>query len=204
MYPPVPSRWHRLAITPPANFSASYTLLRIYAPDGCFDRGEVVDRPSCNRFPLYHCRDMAAKDEVMPVETKPAWPDHFRYIDSIGPEGVTIVCRRYVVIRESEHCYWLVPEGSESYAMARQEATGKVWGNAKRVSKNSWRRFAYPGKEEALSSYKARKRHQLSHAELALERAKAALADIKDMEAINDQHVCAGGDYIKQLNWVDC
>ena len=147
---------------------------------------------------------MAAKDEVMPAEKQPAWPDHFRYIDSIGPEGVTIVCRRYVVIRESEHCYWLVPEGSEGYAMARQEATGKVWGNAKRVSKDSWRRFAYPDKEEALRSYKARKRHQLSHAELALERAKAALADIKDLEAINDEHLCAGGDYIKELNWVDC
>ena len=79
--------------------------------------------------------------------------------------------------------------------MARQEATGNVWGNAKRVSKNSWRRFASPRKEEALSSYKARKRQQLSHAELALERAKAALADIKDLEAINDEHLCADGAY---------
>lgn len=140
----------------------------------------------------------------MSEEKQQAWPDHYRYIDSIGPEGVTIVCKRYVVVRESEHCYWLVPEGSEGYAMARQAATGKVWSNAKRVSKDSWRRFAYPDKEEALRSYKARKRHQLSHAELAMERAKAALADINNLEAINDEHLCAGGDYIKELNWVDC
>ena len=140
----------------------------------------------------------------MPTEKQPAWPDHFRYIYSIGPEGVTIVCRLYVVIRESEHCYWLVPEGSEGYAMACQEATGKVWRNAKRVSKDSWRRYAYPDKTKALESYKARKRHQLSHAELAMERAKAALADVKDLEAINDEHLCAGGDYIKELNWAGC
>ena len=95
-------------------------------------------------------------------------------------------------------------EGSEGWARARQAATGKTFKDAKRVSKDSWRRFAYPEKEKALSSYKARKRHQLGHAELALERAKTALADIKDIEAINDEHLCSGGDYIKQLNWTDC
>jgi hypothetical protein len=140
----------------------------------------------------------------MSEEKKKTGPDHFRYVDHIGPEGVTIVCRKYVVIRESEYCYWIVPEGSEGWALARQTATGKTFKDAKRVSKDSWRRFAYPEKEKAFSSYKARKRHQLSHAELALERAKTALADIKDIEAINDEHLCSGGDYIKQLNWTDC
>lgn len=132
-----------------------------------------------------------------------AWPDHFRYIDSISPEGVTIVCRRYVVIRESEHCYWLVPEGSEGYAMARQKATGKVWGNAKRVSKDSWRRFAYPDKAKALHSYKVRKRRQLGHAQLAMERAKTALEDLREVDEIADERLCAGGDFIKELNWDD-
>lgn len=140
----------------------------------------------------------------MSQEKQQAWPDHFRYIDSIGPDGVTIVCKRYVVVRESEHCYWLVSEGSEGWALARQQATGKVWGEARRVSKDSWRRFAYPDKAKALESYKARKRHQMSHAELSMERAKAALADIKGLEAINDEHLCAGGDYIKELNWEGC
>ncbi|WP_286913220.1 MULTISPECIES: hypothetical protein [unclassified Pseudomonas] len=140
----------------------------------------------------------------MPEEKQQAWPDHFRYIDSIGPEGVTIVCRRYVVIRESEHCYWLVPEANVEMAKHSEAATGRVWRFAKRVSKDSWRRFAYPDKEEALRSYKARKSLQMSHAELAMERAKAALADVKDLEAINDEHLCAGGDYIRQLNWLDC
>lgn len=140
----------------------------------------------------------------MSEEKKHTGPDHFRYVDHIGPEGVTIVCRKYVVIRESEHCYWIVPEGSEGWARARQTATGKTFKDAKRVSKDWWRRFAYPDKERALSSYKARKRHQLGHAELALERAKAVLADLEEIESINDEHLCSGGDYIKQLNWTDC
>ncbi|MHB2138314.1 hypothetical protein ACX64L_10215 [Pseudomonas monsensis] len=140
----------------------------------------------------------------MSEEKKHTRPDHFRYVDHIGPEGVTIVCRKYVVIRESEHCYWIVPEGSEGWARARQTATGKTFKDAKRVSKDSWRRFAYPDKERALSSYKAHKRHQLGHAELAFECAKAVLADLKEIEAINDENLCSGGDYIKQLNWTDC
>lgn len=140
----------------------------------------------------------------MSEEKQKVWPDRFRYVDSIGPEGVTIVCCRWVVIRESDCFYWIVREGSEGWALSRQEAAGKVYSNAKRVSKDSWRRFAYPEKEKALSSYKARKRHQLRHAELALERAKTALADIKELEVINDERLCAGGDYIKQLNWADC
>ncbi|TFF49538.1 hypothetical protein C5609_23155 [Pseudomonas putida] len=130
----------------------------------------------------------------MPVEKKPAWPDHFRYIDSIGPEGVTIVCRRYVVVRKRQRGLCHGAPGSHRESLGQRQTS----------IENSWRRFAYPRKEEALSSYKARKRQQLSHAELALERAKAALADIKDLEAINDEHLCAGGDYIRELNWVDC
>lgn len=128
------------------------------------------------------------------------WPDHYRYVDRIGPEGVTIVCARYVVIRESEHCYWLVSPDRAGWAnMILQR--GEVPKFAKRVLKTSDRRFAYPDKAVALNSYKARKRWQLSHAELATERAKAALEELKDLSEIDDLRLCAGGDYIKQLSW---
>ncbi len=63
------------------------------------------------------------------------------------------------------------------------------------------RRFAYPEKERALESYKARKRWQLSHAKLATERAIAALDEIKELSEIEDLRVCAGGEYIKNLGW---
>lgn len=131
---------------------------------------------------------------------KKDWPDHFRYVDEIGPEGVTIVCKRYVVVRESEHCYWLTTKDL-AYLAEKHLERGKIPPYAKRVLKNSERRFAYPLKSAALNSYKARKRWQISHAELATERAKAALEEIKDLTEITDAHLCAGGDYIKQLNW---
>ena len=139
----------------------------------------------------------------MPESLKKEWPEHFRYVDSISPDGVTIVCSRYAVIKETTHCYWLVPNDSSGWWLHEFERTGKVAKSAKRVLKDSWRRFAYPDKGKALESYKVRKRRQLGHAELTLERAKAALDDIKDLAAINDEHVCSGGDYIKQLSWGD-
>lgn len=138
----------------------------------------------------------------MSEEMQSAWPDHFRYVDSIGPEGVTIECQRYMVLRESEHCYWIVH--FRWICLARMDlAKGRLSPHAKRVLKSSCRRFAYPEKSKALESYKVRKRRQLGHAELAMERARAALQDVESLEAINDKHLCSGGDYIKELNW-DC
>lgn len=132
--------------------------------------------------------------------SNPVWPDHFRYIDEIGPEGVSIICKRYVVIRETEHCYWLVVPSYVFIAKASLER-GVIPKYAKRVLKVSGRRFAYPEKEKALESYKARKRWQLSHAKLATERAMAALDELKELSEIEDLRVCAGGEYIKNLGW---
>ena len=137
----------------------------------------------------------------MPEEKKSAWPDHFRYIDEISPDGVTIVCQRFVVHRESEHCYWITLERNAGWA-SEWVAQGRKSPLIKRVLKDSsGRRYAYQDKANALRSYKLRKRRQLGHAELALERAKTALADLKEVVEIEDEHLCAGGDYIKELNW---
>ncbi|WP_236213973.1 hypothetical protein [Metapseudomonas otitidis] len=130
------------------------------------------------------------------------WPDHFRYVDQIGPEGVSIVCRRFVVVRESEHCFWIVPPTYEHVAKSRV-AAGRIPKYAKRVLKASGKRFAYPDRSAALHSYKQRKRWQISRSELALERAKTALAELEDRTEIADELLCSGGDYIKQLSW-DC
>lgn len=137
----------------------------------------------------------------MPEEKQPAWPDHFRYVDEISPDGVTIVCQRFVVLRESEHFYWITRDRNVGWA-AELVASGEKSPLIKRVSKESYgRRYAYPEKSKALNSYKVRKRRQLGHAQLAIERAKAALEDLKDVDAISDEHLCSGGDYIKELTW---
>lgn len=130
------------------------------------------------------------------------WPDHFRYFDEIGPEGVSIVCRRFVVVRESEHCFWIVPP-TYAYVAKSHVAAGRIPKYAKRVLKISGKRFAYPDKADALYSYRQRKRWQISRATLAMERAKTALAELEDRNEIADELLCSGGDYIKQLSW-DC
>ena len=83
-------------------------------------------------------------------------------------------------------------------------AEGRKSPHIKRVLRASYRRrFAYPDKAKALHSYKVRKRRQLGHAQLAMERPKTALEDLNGVDAIADERLCSGGDFIKELNWDD-
>jgi len=43
----------------------------------------------------------------MPEEMKTAWPEHYRYIDTIGPEGLEVHCITYTVIGETDQCYYI-------------------------------------------------------------------------------------------------
>ncbi|PHN27244.1 hypothetical protein AO240_05280 [Pseudomonas sp. ICMP 460] len=64
-------------------------------------------RSSLKNYP-FHIRSFkhkpaikTAKYEVMPEEINKAWPDHFSYIDTIGPEGMKVHCIIYQVIGET-------------------------------------------------------------------------------------------------------
>ncbi|KPW33722.1 Uncharacterized protein ALO87_01504, partial [Pseudomonas syringae pv. apii] len=143
------------------------------------------------------------KDEVMSEGKQNNWPDHFRYVDEIGPEGLTVTCKRYVVVRESDCCYWICSPDYELVAKGSIQA-GKLPPYVKRVLKQSSRRFAYPDKKAALHSYKARKTHQISHAQLALERAKAAIGYFGDRRVSSDvtpEVTVIPSQYIQELNW---
>lgn len=140
------------------------------------------------------------------LEQKKNWPDHFRYVDDIGPDGLTVSCRRYVVLRESEHCYWICRTEFE-YIAKQSIERGNTPEYVKRVLKQSYRRYAYPDKADALRSYKARKQHQISHAELALERAKAAIGYFGNRQVpVTDtpDEVVIPCEYIQELNWSEC
>ena len=131
------------------------------------------------------------------------WPDLFRFYDTIGPEGVTIECQRYIVISETPQCYYVIKDHLRGYSDSFKKE------KRKRVLKSAGgRRLCYQDKAEAMRSYKARKAWQISHAELSLERAKAAKATAELMlatpELISGESViCEGGEYIKQLSWGD-
>ena len=126
-------------------------------------------------------------------------PDHYRVVDTIGPEGVTLHLRRFVVLHETPDCYWIVPP---SYALGdlTRLRRAKI---AKRVSKVSERRYAYPTVEQAVHSYEIRKYRQMQHTELALERARTAHAEVcrGGLAQRRFPVVCEGGQFIKEMNW---
>lgn len=133
-------------------------------------------------------------------------PDHYRYFDEIGPAGLSVVCERYVVLRESEHCYWITKASNALWAAKWVEA-GRKSPMIKRVLKESHgRRYAYPDKARALDSYKQRKAWQLRHAQLAMERAKAAIGyfgDLSVASTVPDGELIIPSEYIQGMGWGD-
>jgi len=174
-------------------------------------------RSSLENYP-FHIRSFKhkpaikkAKDEVMPEETQKAGPDHFRYIDTIGPDGLEVHCITYHVIGETAQCYYIGDTHTCDLIKGPQYSwtADAVKKRRKRVLKdggNRGRRFAYTEKALALRSYKARKAWQLRHATLSMERAQAAIGYFGDGQvesAIPDAAVTIPNEYIQSMNWED-
>ena len=147
----------------------------------------------------------------MPEEKTKAWPDHFRYIDTIGPDGLEVHCITYQVIGETAQCFYIGDKHTCDLASGSQynwtaEAVKK---RRKRVLKEggTWgRRFAYTDKALALRSYKARKSWQMRHAQLSMERAKAAIGYFGNLEvesAVPAEAVTIPNEYIQSMGWGD-
>lgn len=131
-------------------------------------------------------------------------PDHYRYVDDIGPEGVTILCETWVVCGETPQCWYVIPE-HKSYLL------GRGWGDSlklarKRISKYAGgKKRCYQTREEAFNSYRIRKHWQLRHTEHAFQRAKTALSEINRITVPPERkHLCEGGEYFKEMNWGMC
>lgn len=137
-------------------------------------------------------------------------PDHYRYVDEICPTGLAITCQRYVVVGETDHCWYILREFLNNlFGGSQREASVKK--HRKRVLKDGGehgRRYAYTDKALALHSYKARKKWQIRHAELSLERAKAALAYFGDTKTISkvptETTLIIPCQYVQDMNWSDC
>lgn len=140
----------------------------------------------------------------MSDENQKKGPDHYRFYDTIGPEGVTIQCQRYIVIGETPMCFYVIRSDLAGYGPET------IKRKRKRVLKDQGgRRHCYPDKVQAMRSYRVRKDWQIKHATISLERAKAASEHasvlVSSPELIGDHpHICEGGDYFKELNWGDC
>lgn len=98
-------------------------------------------------------------------------PVHYRYEDYITYEGVEIRLNKFYAVRETPCFYFVIDEWAKVLSNPRQ----------RRVSKDSLRRHCYPCKDQALHSYKMRKKSQIRHNELALAKANAALNALNDI-----------------------
>jgi len=140
-------------------------------------------------------------------------PDHYRYFDTISEHGLEVHCETYVVIGETDQCWYLADKRvAEMFHGPQYSWTAEaVKKGRKRVLKDggAWgRRFAYTDKARALRSYKIRKSRQLGHAKTAMERAKAALGYFGDLTVTNEAPVAKTliipNEHIQGLGWGDC
>lgn len=134
-------------------------------------------------------------------------PDHFRYVDELDPKGLEVTCEKYVVVGETAQCWYIVSDFHDSlFGGSQRESLLKKY--RKRVLKEGGehgRRFAYTDKSLALKSYKHRKSWQIRHAQLSLERAKAAIAYFGDTrgESIvpKSDKLVIPCQYVEEMNW---
>lgn len=90
----------------------------------------------------------------------------YRYHNYRTMTGVMVKEHKYKVLKETPCGYWI-----ELYHCSWDDKFGRKW-----VPKNTRKRFAYPTKEEALTSFIARKKRQIAILEGQLTDARIALA----------------------------
>ncbi len=140
------------------------------------------------------------------------YPTFFRFIDTIGPDGLEVHCEPWHVIGETEKCFYLADDYVWGlYRGPKYSWTGgEIKRRRKRILKDcdyAAKRWAYTDKAQALRAYKARKEWQVRHATLSLERAKAALGFFGDIGIDSRVPEAAKtvipNDYIQSLGWGD-
>lgn len=136
-------------------------------------------------------------------------PDHYRYYSDIEDTGVVIRCERFIVVGETECCYYVLSE-RKSYLLNWAGQEHQVKKHRKRVLKQSRIRHCYPDRREALHSFMLRQSHRLSRvtrdksmASLGLKEA-LHLLEAGKLPPDRGAHVCGHDDYTRSLSWEVC
>ena len=137
-------------------------------------------------------------------------PDHYRYFATLDEDGVHVLCERYVVIGETQRCWYVIRSEYAHYA-GTNWSTAIPWRKKlrKRVLKeSSGRRYCYPDKIKAMESFATRQRWRIAHAnrsiavaELALSVARGALEEKVEP---HDRYQAGQNEYTRSLRWADC
>ncbi|AZD15019.1 hypothetical protein SAMN03159489_02736 [Pseudomonas sp. NFPP07] len=64
----------------------------------------------------------------MPEEIKKTGPDHYRYIDTIGSDGLEVHCITYTVIGETAQCWYIADKYTVNMIIDKQRGLSKEWG----------------------------------------------------------------------------
>lgn len=141
--------------------------------------------------------------------TEKIGPDHYRYYATLDEKGVHVQCERFVVIGETECCYYVI-RADLAHLAGIDWSTASAWRKKlrKRVLKAtsaSSRRYCYPNKAHALESFKQRQKWRISHAHRNLAIAELALsvvAPVLEQKADPQDRYHAGeNDYTRSLCW---
>lgn len=101
--------------------------------------------------------ELVKRPSTLPVHVPR--PTFYRYQESMFTSGsVGLVLHEYLVVSRTRRGTWI-----------------DVWGRKKFLLDGARKRYACPTKEEALESYRARKKKQIAILERQLEKARAAL-----------------------------
>lgn len=138
------------------------------------------------------------------------WPDHYRYVTGMDSRGVHIGCRRFIVVGETPHFYYVVSASYHGYLQCLSDEARKksIKRNRRRVSKDGSRRHCYPDRRLALASLVARQRHRIWHAKRNLSEATLAMTEAERMLEAghipgDGDHPCGHDDYTESLHWGD-
>lgn len=155
----------------------------------------------------------------------------YRYndINRPGDGHAEVVLLRRVIIKETEHYVWSVPEplpwngvpGELSDPAYYWSHPKRSYNYPKKTKKNAARSAWHVTKEQAMESWHIRKQHQLSRLKLALERVELCVKGVKEQGMLSPgSHImgeyfplrvrktpdcveCGTGSVLSKYNWME-
>lgn len=109
---------------------------------------------------------------------------HFRLIDVHMEDGIRVELERFFVIKETNKCFWVVSKYAPLWLEFKELKDRKF---AKLVSKTSCKRYCYPTIEQAIESFKIRKKRQVEKLELQLEQAKTCRENLSKLDGMKPE-----------------
>ena len=111
-------------------------------------------------------------------------PTHYRVVDVLYEDGVTVRLEQWEAVRETAEGYWVKSQYAPEWLDFDGLKRGKY---LKWVSKSSVKRHCCPTIDEAMRSFKRRKEMQVRRLRLQLEQAELVVSKFECIDLSGDQ-----------------